>query len=634
MSLQVWLPLNGNSNNQGLSNTIFSSGSEPLYSSSGKLDKSFTMNTYLYNDNFTALSGGIFSVAYWVKYTDWPQYNEYCVSLNNTDSTDYMFMLGVQSSSGLLSVNMSSSEISLELNTWYHVAYTYDGTTGILYLDGEQIKTWTDFNCNNSAIHLTVNGRYGSRPHLIEKSFLNDLRIYDHVLSVKEIREISKGLILHYPLRGGEGGINLFKGHKEYYATSSGITEFGSELIYDDSILPLNSLIGKTVTFTFDYSVEGEKLNTSGGWEKQRFGAHLSIDYVDPTGTTITTYPCTDHLHQGVTAEGTGRAIQTYTFPADWQSIIDFRISPGARNQPAANNTATWYMKNFKVELGDTDTGYSLNPNDVGDMGHIADCAGYNHHGETDGILTYNLDSPRHDISTHIEGANRINLFNLPYETMDNGTLSFWLKVNKFKGWSHYVFIADVFDWTGTERDFIIVANRYEEATEVETADVILDCCSYTSAHSMTIDQWYHIAFTWDAKNYIIKKYINGNCVYTHDDSSNKRLDIYRSKHGAHRIGPGFIDPYYGNYNISDFRIYSTTMFEADIKELYQTPISVDKAGNSFAMEYIEDTAPHFYKNGVIENSYIHENAADDSDTLTTFHINSTKTFANQIYEV
>lgn len=36
---------------------------------------------------------------------------------------------------------------------------------------------------------------------------LNDVRIYDHCLSTKEIKEISQGLILHYKLDGFNGGV-------------------------------------------------------------------------------------------------------------------------------------------------------------------------------------------------------------------------------------------------------------------------------------------------------------------------------------------------------------------------------------------------------------------------------------------
>lgn len=658
MSLIAWYPLLENGNNQGLDDTNLEvMGTVPY--NTGKIGNAATFSgvaaNCLHRPSFNLTDN--FTWACWVKITntvstyqfilsEGRDYEKYGMSLIVFTNGSIGLMYGTNSTLVILS--------SPVLNTWYHITVVVSSTEGIKgYVDGALAVTGPykapdyTYNSNRFTIGKMSYAYTNTANYFPLNGQVNDVRIYNHALSVKEIKEISKGLILHYPLdNNGMGNKNMVIGTDEntnwawtmqtggytrtYEEADGGtwccltrdsVAQSGWSVIYYNNEIS-RSEIEPNSTYTISFEI----------LPSHNFRLGLSIMNVN--GTNVLT---NGTGYQDLQANVINKVAITVTTLSTLPSSTEQRLYITGMNNAAG---ASYKFRKVKMEKGDKATTWCPNPSDALytfwniDSNNIPDCSGYKHNGTANELLSSNIDSPRHEISTHIEGTNQINLFNLPYESIDNGTLSFWIKINKFKGWSHYVFIANSFNWTGNGNDFIIVANR-QETTEIETAEVILDCCSYTSAHFMTINQWYHITFTWDAKNYIIKKYINGNCVKIHEDSDNKRLNTYRSKHGVHRIGAGgAVTSYYGNYNISDFRVYSTTMNEADIKELYQTPISVDKSGNSFAIEYNEKISPKFHKTGIVENSYIHENEADNSDTLKTFHFDRTKTFTNQIYEI
>ena len=643
MSLQVWLPFNGDLTNRGLDGSVQNISSTLPTFVEGKIGQCFKANTAYPEVTFENLKNiSVYSFCAWIKipsaetFSAWTDL--FLIRTQHDDHTSSGIRIEHYSTAGAYAIyfNKSSSygdntSTSFSIKSaateasdkWAHIAVTNSGSEIKLYINGVYQKTVMVSDIYASG-HLTGGLKLGSDRCT---GLLNDLRIYDHCLSAKEIKEISKGLVLHYPLHG-EGGVNLLKGVATCTATSDETISSGS-LIYDTSLVPLNSLIGKTFVFSFDYSVEGSKANATGNWQNDRFGAHLSLTYKDASGTIATTYPATGYLEHS----GTGRAVQTYVCDFTWTEITGLSVVLQPYNKPASGNTNTWYIKNFKLELGNTDTGYSVNPNTLGvTPNKIIDCSGYGNDGSVSGFVASDKNTARYNSATAIEGVNNISIPNLTFENMANGSLSFWIKFNSFveNKWSHYVFLADAFNWTGQEKDFIIISNLSNTST-----NICLDCCSYTSTYELNLNQWYHITIAWDAVNYKIYKYIDGSLVYTHDDSTNKRLDVYRSKHNTRGLGNITKNSSYsGDFAISDFRIYATTFSADDVKELYQIPIAIDKSGNVFGFEFIEDQKPEFKKTGIIENSYIYENETDDSDPLITFHVSKTKTSANQIYEV
>lgn len=631
MSLMVWLPLNGDVKNQGLSGISLSSNSTPVYDNNGKIGKCYSTSTFLYNDNYTELSDGIFSVAYWVKYTSFPQYNEYCVSLNGTSSSDYMFMIGVQTASGLLSVNTSSSGTSLSLNKWYHVAYTYDGTTGILYLDGIKIKTWTGFTCNKSATHLTINGRYGSRP-THSGSYLNDVRIYDHCLSTKEVKEISKGLVLHFPMdNNGLGNPNLVVNSQQLnnLFSSAGTSAWTRSYTNEDgqSIWTATcTTAGGGGVHTPLFPKATDKIGKQYTWScRVKASRNVTLNMGSECGGTASKNITTEWQYFTHTWTFTDATYSSFVWyisgtwaVGDWLKVKDLKIEEGSKATPWCPNSAddlysAWGM-NSNIEY---------------------DCSGYNHNG-TRVQVTTSENTPRNKVceallgttvdttSNTITGAAYIAA-GLPMPTSSAMTVSWWGKITKYGR-------GGIFETTsGTNGN---VENADYSTTAFANWDGTFGVYNGSSRVNLYSNMgvpnssWQLNTITFDGAN--VKYYKNGVLVST--NALTGTLPAFNSI----RIGIGRAGGVYRQIQqyVSDFRIYVTALSADDVKELYQIPISVDKDGNTFAMEYIEESSPNFYKTGIVENSYIHENEADDTDSLKTFHMGKTKTFANQIYEV
>lgn len=202
MALKIWLPLTGHTNNQGLSNYVITNSGATV-ESAGKLGSCYYFDTlsYMHAQN-VEISTEAFSVCYWVKYTSFTSNNCYVISLNNATSTDYQFMIGAQTTSGTFTFNTKYKSDSLELNKWYHCCVTYDGTNAYMYINGELKTTVASPTINLGATNLTINGRNNSTSNISTTGktsfYANDIRVYDHCLSTAEVRDIAKGLVLHY----------------------------------------------------------------------------------------------------------------------------------------------------------------------------------------------------------------------------------------------------------------------------------------------------------------------------------------------------------------------------------------------------------------------------------------------------
>lgn len=220
MSLQVWMPLNGNLINQGLASATISG--TPAYGE-GKIGQALDLiNSAQITISCSSLANtSQFSICFWIKGTmdtddaDWAAPINF--TANKTDGTENSnFRFGKKNAdSGGYPIGMfnntnfpiSTSGYAMSTSdnwdNWIHACFTTNGTTIKTYLNGVNFGTY-ETGTNGwltGTIRLRAN-RYNG--------FLNDFRVYNHVLSDEEIKEISKGKVLHYTLnRRPDGPGNL-----------------------------------------------------------------------------------------------------------------------------------------------------------------------------------------------------------------------------------------------------------------------------------------------------------------------------------------------------------------------------------------------------------------------------------------
>ena len=229
MSLQIWLPLTKDLRNQGVCDTTITSSNLTTADATGKLGMSYYFNSsyILGTQNFISNNTDEWTFSCWMK-----------LHALTTGQTLFSCRTGA-AATGITVFYYGSTWIiddgarwtftptnTIAAEKWYHICVVRKKSVGkYLYVNGELDKSTTTTGtptavntttyaigvCHNSATTLSGNPLNG---------FLNDVRFYDHALSEAEIKEVAKGLALHYKL-------------DEFYSTDNliinGMGELGTE---------------------------------------------------------------------------------------------------------------------------------------------------------------------------------------------------------------------------------------------------------------------------------------------------------------------------------------------------------------------------------------------------------------------
>lgn len=626
MALRVWLPLNGNLENKGISDiTVTNNGA--TVDDNGKIGKCYYFNgsSYCYENtyNWSNFNTSTFSLCCWYKEpspvasgnsqiicigtsSGW---NNIRIGLLRRTSNGYP-MFSVSNGSSAVQYNFTATNFSLDV--WNHIAVTYNNGTMSMYINGVLDKTMntTIVPVLNSSQHLGI----GSASNGAEKlsGYLNDVRIYDHCLSPLEVKEISQGLILHYKLDGFSGGAgeNLAIGTNTADISTNvfnqsnqtgGITK---EIVYEDGIpcvkitrndvaqsgwkyFSYNNFLRNNIKTSTQYTVSFDiKASVNG-----------TIGFTGLVQGNATNYMTkSTSVEQGTVTQNVWSHIILHCITKD--SFSDITIgSQVIYMSPSASLVdigVSYLLKNMKLEEGENATSWTPSLSETGiDTSKIIDSSGYGRDGIQNNV-TIIAESDRYNNSTNFNGTNsyvKVPDNNWMSQGLEALTINLWAKATTWPtNGGRLLSCTETGGFNlegGSSGYWRFPIHVYTNAEKTSTA------YKYDSKEiqisALTPNNWNMITLVYDTTG--TKTYINGQLHHTYTNTSygihfntNARLFLGCE---ANTANPG------GNYfngQESDFRLYATALSAEDILDLYHTPANIDNLGGIHGFEFIEKT--------------------------------------------
>ena len=640
MSLQLWLPLNGDLHNQGL-NKMTVSNHNATIDNNGKIGKCYYFNGdkqwLQLSNNLGDFYNNDWSLCTWIKPTDITRsiiLSEY----NGTGASNVAIELTTNRTvrvywNGSPDIILSSAG-ALPLNEWTHLVVTKKGSVFKVYYNGitKQIYTYNGtLSTRTSACQPRIGDDYrGNSANTVSyQGYLCDFRLYNHCLSAKEVDEISRGLILHYKMDLSSYTINpnllqdtnvngltkVAASYDRYYESVNNGSYTNTWFSLTNAPIPgLRYGLRETVT-----SVSGIHSVT---WYKNGYVTVTNQPYTMScyvrvlSGTDLNfkfQYGKNPYISKTIKLKNDDTWHQySWTFTPDTAS-----------GKAAAGGTTRIYcgglasigsveICGWKLETGQEATPWCEYNNTTTITNNIIyDSSGYGNHATIVGTITADNTSPRYETATAmnaVSSTDHIECNNVLTIPTDGITVSFWWYPLQTSTYVAYIDQNMSFAVNSAGTAFYL--NRTSSAGFPTT--------------NLKVNQWNHITLIRNNTNYYA--YINGvsiprnqgNNYWSHQVSNIYLFNRqYKNNYGA-------------NGKMSDFRMYATCLTEAQILDLYRSRAAIDNHNNMYMREEIENTSNlNLNTKGQFYNIEIIESA-----TAANASISAAKTAtANNIYE-
>lgn len=599
MSLIHWWPLNGHTKNYGTSgeqvtesNVTYTSGIVGQSMYKGKL-------------NFTAEQwkntiGNTISIAMWIYTREDGTYSAGTPFFGNggmTKPNNRKFTMFHYPAKTTLHCSWQNDDLNstdkpntyfgvtyanfFEIGKWIHLCVVQDAATETVTI----YKNGTQYSKTKVSGLATMNFKSAAEAPIrnnIDYQHTNDLRIYDHALSALEVKELSKGLVVHYSFNNlaDEPTFNII-GDKTLSGHGSSWTKqtetFNGHTIYKNVVTKPNT--GNNAGFThstFAYSQKQseqpniylsfwKRLNVAYG---KNLGGYIRVKYTD---NAVSVLPwdynkknwSNDEASLGkweyVTAKVSLAAGKEVKEVVNFYVYVDQATGGDcdyACIQIEPNDHPTPYypgIRNF--DYGD-ESGWGHDARQV-NMGYTANT--------NNGINAAKFNG----YSSHLEfDSFKSDMFTTPY------TISFWVNPTDD---GRAIYFGD-YETTNTSKiNFERAAGggfRYFHNSNPNKY--------FNTDTAAPAGKWTMITVTYTPG--LMTVYINGEPK----DSLSHTATLTKKDNSVMRIGMDTRadTALYGL--MSDFRFYVTCLSEEDVKILYESKGAIDNQNNLFANEIVE----------------------------------------------
>ena len=577
MSLQVWLPLTKDLRNQGLSNITATNSGATYSSTGGKLGGCYSFDgtdDAIGVGNLSTIVDTDFSWSCWFYRGEWSS-KSWETIFGGPSGFELETKSGSTNSPLMYAYSWGKGTFTYELNQWNHLVMTRTTSETKFYLNGE-LKLTGNAGSIPSGNYFV--GSWSSTTGQNFKGKVNDVRIYDHCLSPMEVKWLSQGLVLHYPLnRNGWGQENLATqyvvpgGNGPLVTTTAGRTVYYGK--YGITI-PTTENADTYFSIYIKQALESGKKYT------------LSCEV---NGLSNGSYYCFPLFAQNNSSMGLLKldhnGLCSLTFTMNYTgtvatSTVDgvtlYRLFMDDITRSIASGQGAITVTNIKLEEGDKVTPWCPASIDSSytTMGLNStteyDCSGFCNNGnKITNTITYTSDTAKYAVSTHFNGTyDGIIIENLALKDIINSavTYAFWIKPESESG-ARSVYFGSYNtgpSWS-IEKTTGNVIRSYWNGSPDETC----------SGATITDGVWQHVCLTKSGTN-DIKIYINGVQKWA-STATHSNLNFPTTFRIGRDTRSNDGTPYKGL--MSDFRIYATALSAEDVKSLYQNCATIDPDG-------------------------------------------------------